>query len=165
MLDGLKVVRWSFPFTKKSRGRQEFLPKRIARPIWRNKQDDNTSQNAQRPSRSFAGKNCTFSLCPYVLMCLLQAPTEEIFYLILSPCLRSQKFFSGLKTSRNKSSTTSPNGITSFFNKSDYLLRPAVRPFLISRPDELLKAHNERSLVSPVHCCSRCFTHTIERFS
>ena len=54
-----------------------------------------------------------------VLMCLLQAPTEEIFYLILSPCLRSQKFFSGLKTSRNKSSTTSPNGITSFFNKSD----------------------------------------------
>ena len=55
----------------------------------------------------------------HVLMCLLQAPTEEIFYLILSQCLRSQKFFSGLKTSRNKSSTTSPNGITSFFNKSD----------------------------------------------
>ena len=38
----------------------------------------------------------------HVLMCLLQAPREEIFYLILSPCLRSQKFFSGLKTSRNK---------------------------------------------------------------
>ena len=58
-----KLFESSFPFTKKSRGRQEFLPKRIARRIWRNKQDDNTSQNAQRPSRSFAGKNCTFSLC------------------------------------------------------------------------------------------------------
>ena len=55
----------------------------------------------------------------HVLKCLLEAPTEEIFYLILSRRLRSQKFFSGLKTSRNKSLTTSPNGITSFFNKSD----------------------------------------------
>ena len=33
-----------------------------------------------------------------------------------------------------------------------------VRQVFISRPDQLVKAHNERNHVSPVLCCSRCFT-------
>ena len=92
-----KLLESSFPFTKKSRGRLEFLPKRIARRIWRNKQDDNTSQNAERPSRSFAGKNCTFSLCSSRTYVFVRSThgrdillDPKPVYKITNVCLRSQ---------------------------------------------------------------------------
>ena len=76
--------------------------------------------------QTFAGKNWAFTLCSYLFV----RSTHGRDILLDPNRLKSQTFFSGLKTPRNKSSTTSPNGITSFFNKSDQLLRPGCVRFL-----------------------------------
>ena len=165
MLDGLKVVRWSFPFTKKSRGRQEFLPKRIARPIWRNRQDDNTSQNAQRPSRSFAGKNCTFSLCSSCAYVFVTSTHGRDILLDPKPVFKITKVFLRSQDLKEQEFNNFTERNHFLFQEEWLAASPRGASFLISQPDELLKAHDERTLVSPVHCCSRCFTHTNERFS
>ena len=88
-----KLFESSFPFTIKSRGRLEFLPKRIARRIWGLKQDDNTSQNAQRPSRSFAGKSCTFSLCSSCAYVFVTSTHGRDILLDPKPVFKSTKVF------------------------------------------------------------------------
>ena len=67
--------------------------------------------------QTFAGKNWAFSLCSSVFV----RSTHGRDILLDPNRLKSQTFFSGLKTPRNKSSTTSPNGVTSSFNKSAWL--------------------------------------------